>query len=171
MIGPELVRLDRRWRRAFLEMAAEQQAAGETRYDEALSDFDGHLAVLEAHARGEGLGAGRVPYEVHLLVDEGEVLGVARLRFGLTEELLDEGGNVGYEIRPSRRGQGHGRTLLRLALEVMAERGMWRARVTCDDDNAASAAIIEGARGVLDEVGISTESGKPVRRYWVKTTP
>jgi predicted acetyltransferase len=41
------------------------------------------------------------------------------------------------------------------------------ARITCDADNMASRTVIERNGGVFDDAGISDESGKLVRRYWI----
>ena len=48
-------------------------------------------------------------------------------------------------------------------LELAAEMGHERVLVTCDEDNAASRAVIEGAGGAYEDSRV----GK--RRYWVPT--
>ena len=45
--------------------------------------------------------------------------------------------------------------------------GVDRVLVTCDDDNAASAAMIERCGGVLDNEVTPINGGGLVRRYWV----
>ena len=97
------------------------------------------------------------------LVEGEEYLGSFALRHELTPWLLDQGGHIGYSIRPSARRQGHASTALRQVLELAAEMGHDRVLVTCDEDNAASRATIEGAGGTYEDSRV----GK--RRYWVPT--
>ncbi|WP_431473075.1 GNAT family N-acetyltransferase [Ornithinimicrobium sp. W1665] len=45
---------------------------------------------------------------------------------------------------------------------------MERVLVTCDDDNAGSARVVEACGGVLEDV--RTVAGHPpARRYWITT--
>jgi len=91
-----------------------------------------------------------------------EVVGFLALRHALTAWLLEEGGHIGYSVRPSRRGQRHATRALGLAVRRSAELGLDRVLVTCDDDNLASARTIERNGGVRED----TRNGK--RRYWIE---
>ncbi len=95
--------------------------------------------------------------------DPEQLVGFVSIRFELNDFLLEEGGHVGYSVRPSRRRQGYAGRALRLSLDVLRERGVTRVLVTCDDDNAGSARTIENEGGVLEDV----RRGK--RRYWIET--
>jgi predicted acetyltransferase len=157
---------------AFLRMSRDYQSAGEDRYqheggwDE--ESFRVFLSRLRDNALGRSLPPGYSPTVTHWLLDEaGEIVGASRLRPVLTEELMHEGGNIGYDVPPSARLQGNGTALLRLTLAKAAERGLTRALLTCDKDNEGSRKIIERNGGVLDGEGISDESGKPVLRFWI----
>lgn len=100
----------------------------------------------------------------YLWIVEGDTyLGSISFRHELTDFLLEQGGNIGYSVRPSARRQGHASTALRQVLELAAEMGHERVLVTCDEDNSASRAVIEGAGGVYGDSRV----GK--RRYWVPT--
>ena len=92
-----------------------------------------------------------------------EVVGFLALRHALTAWLLEEGGHIGYSVRPSRRGQGHASRALALAVRRSAELGLDRVLVTCDEPNVASARTIERNGGVYED----TRNGK--RRYWIET--
>jgi predicted acetyltransferase len=94
-----------------------------------------------------------------------EVVGFLALRHTLTPWLLEEGGHIGYSVRPSRRGQGHARRALALALPRAAELGLDRVLLSCDEPNVASARTIERNGGVYED----TRNGK--RRYWIETAP
>ena len=93
-------------------------------------------------------------------VDE-EVVGFLALRHALTAWLLEEGGHVGYSVRPSRREQGHATRALALAVRRAAELGIDRVLVTCDEDNVGSARTIERNDGRYEDA----RNGK--RRYWI----
>jgi predicted acetyltransferase len=148
-------------------MAAECKAAGDSRYDLGLTDFSAYLERLE-EARKEEQPPGRVPGAEFWLEESGRLLACVRLRFRLTEELEQEGGHVGYDVRPSARRHGYGTHLLRLALPILRQLGTRRIRITCDDDNIGSTKIIERNGGALSGKEISKRSGKLVRQYWIE---
>ena len=117
--------------------------------------------------QGGNLPLGWVPGTEFWLEHDDAIVGCVRIRLRLTRELEDEGGHIGYDVRPSMRRRGYGTELLRLALIETRALGIERVRITCDDDNVGSIKIIERNGGVLDGHGVSRESGKLVRRYWI----
>lgn len=109
-----------------------------------------------------------VPCEFYWVTDDSvdgveEVVGFLALRTRLNDWLFNEGGHIGYSVRPSRRREGHASRALGLAVRRAAELGIDRALVTCDDDNVASARTIERNGGVYED----TRNGK--RRFWIAT--
>ena len=92
-----------------------------------------------------------------------EVVGFLAFRHDLNAFLLEEGGHIGYAVRPAHRRQGHATRALGLAVQRAAELGLERVLVTCDDDNLPSSATIVTNGGVLEDV----RKGK--RRYWIET--
>lgn len=96
--------------------------------------------------------------------DPGALVGFLNTRHELNDFLLEQGGHIGYSVRPSARRRGHASRALALAVRDAGERlGLDRVLVTCDDDNLPSAATIERSGGVLEDVrGIK-------RRYWIDT--
>jgi predicted acetyltransferase len=169
----ELVSPDRAFEASYRGHVAEFVARGEPfvpfpiGFD--LSDFGALLQKLEDCSRGVGIPAGFVPHTTFWLVRGGsEVVGVSNLRHSLTPKLLREGGNIGYGIRPSARGQGLGTEILRLTLVRAVARGLTEALVTCDKGNVASARIIVGNGGTLDSEGFIEERGVMLQRYWIR---
>ncbi|WP_240644019.1 GNAT family N-acetyltransferase [Antribacter gilvus] len=124
-----------------------------------------HVADLARERRGAELP--RVPHAFLVAEADGELVGRLSVRFALTERLAVVGGHVGYGVRPAFRGRGHGTALLRAGLAVLAALRVERALVTCDDDNVASARVIERCGGELESV--VTHEGARKRRYWVPT--
>lgn len=98
-------------------------------------------------------------------VDGDEYVGRVSIRHELNDWLREVGGHIGYDVRRSRRHEGHATAMLRAALVVAHDLGIERALLTCDEDNLASRAVIERNGGVLED----TRAGK--LRYWVPTTP
>ena len=155
----------------YFSMMAEFERSGESYwfFADARRDFVAYLRKMDSYTRGEGLPSGFVPYHTFWLVqDETRILGELRLRHDLTKELAIEGGHIGYNIRPSERRKGYGKLQLRLGLEKARELGLTRVLVTCNDNNQASARIIEANGGVLSGRGISPDSGAIVRQYWIE---
>lgn len=131
-------------------------------------DFDALLERLENCAKGIGIPAGFVPHSTWWLVQgTSEVLGVVNLRHRLTPALENDGGHIGYGIRPSARRHRFGREILAQALVKAREHGLARVRLTCARKNTASARIILDNGGVLDSERFILERGKVVQRYWI----
>lgn len=152
----------------FRAMAEEYHVAGDPRYQPALVDFPAYLRGLLDGARGVGLPPGGVPYSTFWLTSGRRPVGGSRIRHHLTPDLEDEGGHVGYDIRPSERRKGYGTLILRLTLAEARKLGLRRALLTCDADNVASAKVIEGNGGRLQEQAVSKRSGKLISRYWIE---
>ena len=125
-----------------------------------------HLLAEEHLAVPDPAGDGKVSCTHFWIVDGAgdEFVGYLALRHSLNAWLLEEGGHIGYSVRPSRRRQGHATRALLLALERAADIGLDRVLLTADDDNVGSQRVITGAGGVYED----TRNGK--RRYWIDTT-
>lgn len=171
---PELVSPSSRYRQSFIGAVREAQASGSGLGDtlkwdvtEMAADFDSVLADLRRYEPGNELPEGFVHSEYLWLVHGDTYLGRASLRHTLNERLREFGGHIGYEVRPSARRQGHGKTLLRLTLERARELGLERALVTCDADNLGSRGVIEGNGGVLEAEVMVSDHPKLLRRYWI----
>ncbi len=93
-----------------------------------------------------------------------EYIGRMSIRHDLTDELREVGGHIGYDVRRSRRRQGHATAMLRAALPVAARLGIDPALVTCDEGNVASRKVIQTCGGVLED-----QRGTKLR-FWVPTT-
>ena len=155
---------------SFIESVREFQAEGrQLQYDlnSITSDFGAFVQRLHDQKDRAKLKPGKVPGSVFWLIDDNEFIGRLSLRYELNENLLRVGGNIGFEIRPSKRRQDYGTEILRLGLEKARELGLRRVLVTCDEDNIGSKKIIEHNGGKLENA-IETE-GDPVKklRYWI----
>ncbi|MEV0456210.1 GNAT family N-acetyltransferase [Catellatospora methionotrophica] len=99
------------------------------------------------------------------IVEDGAVLGSISLRHRLNDFLLAAGGHIGYSVRPSARKRGLATWAVGLVLAYARRMGLDRVLITCDDANTASARVIVGNGGVLEDVRETTLG--PTRRYWI----
>jgi predicted acetyltransferase len=107
--------------------------------------------------------AHHVPQSTWWLVEGDVYLGRISCRHVLNDWLLEYGGHVGYEVRPSARRQGHATAMLHAVLPHVAALGIDRALLTCDATNIASRKVIEAAGGTLED-----QRGEKLR-FWVPT--
>lgn len=158
---------------AFADAQRAMDADGFTfghRFDEAPS-WPAYLEGLEAQRRGIDVPGSFVPCTFLVADVDGQVVGRTSIRHELNEFLAREGGHIGYCVLPRHRRRGYATEILRQSLVVARAVGVDRVLVTCDDDNVASATVIERCGGMLESV-VPNESaggagGPPLRRYWI----
>ena len=139
----------------------------ELNIEELENDFPHYISNLLSESEGKHLPAGYVPQTTYWLIDQGEFIGTISIRHRLTDRLLQEGGHIGYDIRPSKRKMGYGKKILALALPKAQELGLYRVLVTCNETNIGSKKIIEANGGILEN-RLQLHAGKPAKlRYWI----
>jgi predicted acetyltransferase len=177
---PELILPDPRVQRSFLTAMKEFQAEGRggpddtsmlgreilgwaDRWDDP-AEFAAYVSWLRAGAAEEShRPPGHVPSTTLWGAEGEEYLGRITIRHRLTPSLLNLGGHIGYDVRPSGRRRGHATAMLAAALPVARELGIGPVLITCDEDNVGSRKAIEGNGGVLEDVR------KGTLRFWVPT--
>ncbi len=132
--------------------------------DEA-DDWPEYVELMSRRSRGESLTGRLVPATFLLAECDGAIVGRSSIRHELDEFLLNEGGHIGYCVRPAYRRRGYAGEILRQSLVIARSEGIERVLVTCDGHNEASARVIEGAGGELEDVRIGSD-GIEKRRYW-----
>jgi predicted acetyltransferase len=178
---PELIAPDARLRRSFATAMDEFRAEGRGAPG-AQSVIDGYLqerneawlseGAFEAFVesiRAEQLEetprpVWRVPDTELWWVEKEEFLGRIAIRHRLTAALLEVGGHIGYDVRPSARRRGHATEMLRQALGIAHNLGIERVLVTCDEDNVGSRTVIERNGGAFEDERV----GK--LRFWIALT-
>jgi predicted acetyltransferase len=170
--GPRLSAPSQTCQQSFLEALLEYHAEGlHLDLDPAALATEGAFSAWTEQVRHDGLAGAadeprdRVPHRVLWWVDGETYLGVVRIGLRLNDELLEYGGHVGYDVRPSARGRGHATALLAAALEEAALFGLTEVLLTCAPENSASQRVIERNGGRL--VDVSTRGRL---RYWCATT-
>ena len=145
-----------------------------TEFEQAQSPHDGGFWETEAFSYEEWLDGnqnqeiginlpeGWVPaIQLVAFSEKGQAVGFLNLRLRLNDYLLENGGHIGYSIRPSERGKGYAKESLRQGLQVAKGKNIKRALVTCSTENPASRAVILANGGVYEDVRNGTE------RYWI----
>lgn len=172
---PQLVLPHKRYKTSYLEALQEFQEEQLSHYQhQSLSqlkrDFSSLLRELQQqHWRMPD--SSRVPRIEYWLVHEDEYLGRLVIRYFLTPQLREKGGHVTYDVRPSRRRQGHGTLLLQLGLHKAQEMGFSEVLLTCNETNIASRRVIEKNGGRLADIRrLSPEESRKLY-YWITLTP
>ena len=111
---------------------------------------------------------GKVPDSTFFALDveRNIFIGAVNIRHYLNEHLLQYGGHIGDGIRPSERGKGYGKEIIRLALHECRKLGINKVLMTCDKSNIGSMKTIIYNSGVLENE-IEMEDGEILQRYWI----
>jgi predicted acetyltransferase len=138
------------------------------------ADPEGFLRELTNPPTHMTLADGRIierpSQQLYWYVDGEDFIGSGSLRLELPPEFASWAGNVGYTVRPSRRGQGHASAILGGLLGIARdEHGLKRLEICADYDNYPSLRLIEKAGGVFDGTAPHLfQPGVDVRRYKVE---
>ena len=111
---------------------------------------------------------GKVPSGAWLAIRtcDNRVVGMIDLRHHIDHPILGLwGGHIGYTVRPSERGKGYAKEMLRLNLENARALGLKRVMITCSPGNPASERTIIANGGVFEKDVIV--DGEIIRRYWI----
>ena len=113
---------------------------------------------------------GKVPALTYFYVRESDdkIVGMVNIRLALNDFLANEGGHIGYCIRPTERKKHYATAMLKDALQVCKTIGIKDVIVTCDKSNIASAKVIRNCGGELDAEFFSNTYGETIQRYVIK---
>ena len=109
-----------------------------------------------------------VPSHMFLAVRKSDdrIVGIIDLRHHIDHPILGTwGGHCGYSVRPSERGKGYAKEMLRLNILKAKELGIKKMLVTCNVDNTASEKTILANGGVFEKT-IEVD-GSLMKRYWI----
>ena len=115
--------------------------------DKYVDDYEGWLQKLEDYKHPT---EDRVPALTYFLVRESDnkIIGMANIRLYLNDRLREEGGHIGYGIRPSERRKGYNKINLYRALEVCEEHGIEEVILDCNKDNLGSSRTMIALGGI-----------------------
>jgi predicted acetyltransferase len=97
-----------------------------------------------------------------------EFIGLINIAYQLDEVRQNYGGSCSYIIKPSKRNQGYGTTLLKTGLDKIKQMGHSYALIGCDVDNIGSTKVIENNGGIFEERLRPNNYPKDILRYKIK---
>jgi predicted acetyltransferase len=151
----------------FIEYNSEINGTGGlSRYD----NYDEWLLKLHKDLDLSNIAEGRVPANTYFLVrtSDNRIIGMINIRHRLNEFLFNEGGHIGYSIRPTEREKGYGTLILNLGLEKCKELNLKKVLLTCDKTNIASGKVIQNNGGMLENELYSETFSEIIQRYWIE---
>ncbi len=128
------------------------------------------FAKFDRYKNEYDLPPGRVGEDKYWLVDDEKTyfIGEVSIRHRLNDALANRGDHIGYGVRYSEWNRGYGTKMLSMALEKAKEMQISPVLITCNDDNLASARVMEKNDFVLgDKILVSIDGEERLtRRYW-----
>ena len=125
---------------------------------------------FDRYRNERGLPPNRVGEDKYWLVDDEKSFFIVEIaiRHRLNDALAQRGGHIGYGVRYSEWNRGYGTKMLALALERAKELHISPVLITCNDDNPASARVMEKNGFTLgDKIMVSIDGRDYLtRRYW-----
>ena len=105
---------------------------------------------------------------LYWLMDDDNYIGCFTFTHELDEDRMQRGGNLGYNILPSKRRQGYAYTGLKMVLSEIRKTGLDKILITCSIDNTKSFELMQKA---VKEFGgeLLPDSEKNEHRVWVNT--
>lgn len=151
-----------------IEMMAEFEKANSAHdggfWDAENFDYEDWIAGNADAEMGFNIPEGWVPAVQFVGFEDEKAVGFLNLRLRLSDYLLQQGGHIGYSVRPSERGKGYAKDMLAQGVCAAISKNIQRILVTCSEENPASRAVILANGGVLEDVREGTE------RYWIEVT-
>ncbi len=131
----------------------------------ARTDMPKYLEFLDGASKGRGLPERWVTSDTYWVFAGDEMAGEIHVRHYVRGMLWRTGGHIGYSVQPKFRRRGVATAMLRYACQRLRELGEADALLTCWDDNAASAGVIEKCGGV--RIADAVHPGRNMRRYLI----
>lgn len=94
----------------------------------------------------------KVPETIFWFFENNKPVGFGKVRHFLTDALLENGGNVGYTIRPSARNRGLGKQLLSFLIDGSKEIGVDKILLTIRNHNIQSIHVALANGGKIEKV-------------------
>lgn len=124
----------------------------------------GFLQRLYNHAFGINMQEGDIQVLTFWVYDSKTLIGMAKLRMGLTPELEKQGGNLGYYIKPEYRNKGYVPLIVSELIEEGKKRGLKQILMTAKYDDFSMIELI------MDNGGVEEEADGEMLRFWINLT-
>lgn len=131
------------------------------RQGELLSEFVERICLGETQPEPS-----LVPETTFWATIENEVVGRIAIRHKLNFNLTEFGGHIGYEVRPSCRGKGVAKEMLRQTLLTPIALKIQKLLLTCAPTNTASIKTIERNGGIFEKSVHVERIKRETSYYW-----
>ena len=149
----------------FQEIPAEEDGFENPAHGLSRDEFTEFCQKEVDHSFGKNLKEGYVPGTYYLLFVDNKPVGLIKLRHFLNDFLRQHGGNIGYGIRPSCRGNKWGNRILAEVLSFVKAKGLDKVLITIRDYNIRSRKVCENNGGVLEKIEPCNDYGECF--YWI----
>ena len=130
--------------------------------------FAKYVAECQKQKQDWRPGPNKISTTTYVLLESQDVIcGFGRMRFPLTDKTEKHGGNLEFDVPPSRRGQGYGALTLNRMLFEAVRAGLARVLLTCPTAQLAAIKCIEKNRGVFKDEIYGLEDLPPISRFWI----
>lgn len=174
MSASKLIRPDIDFKKSYLEALEEFHKEGRYLYQDIgrlSANFESFLEALRAER-----GYPHQPYQdwvepvpetVIWMVKDDQYIGTVDIRHRLNWHLEKWGGHVHFNIRPSMRGLGFGKKILKKAMPIINYLGIDKALITIKPSDKTGIHIVESCGGVFEDETTATDKFPAMRRYWL----
>lgn len=166
----KLIEPNKRYLKSYIEAYEEYKDNNVSSYTFKDAARDDIFEKFDNYKNERNLPANRVGAHYYWLVDDEKdnFIGEVTIRHRLNDVLEKYGGHIGYAVRYCEWNKGYGTLMLKSALEETKKLGLSKVLITCDDDNIASARVMEKNGFVLADKIENNIDGEDIitRRYW-----
>lgn len=135
------------------ELPADENGFINSVKDKTFDEYKKWLKKSAERAEQAGVVDGwKVPTTTFWLFEDGKPVGIGKVRHSLTDALLENGGNVGYAIRPAARNRGLGKKLLSCLIVESKKIGAGRLLLTIQNHNIASIHVALANGGIIEKI-------------------
>lgn len=145
------------------------ETAGDSGLDTGYKNYEKWLEYIESLKKPETCPSNRCLGLEWFLIRESDnkIVGAVNLRWNLNDWMMQYGGHIGYEVRPTERNKGYNKINLYLCLQKAQELGLEKVLLTAYDTNQGSIKTIESLGGILENKVQEEENGTTMGRYWI----
>ena len=143
---------------------------GDSGLEEDYLNYEKWLHKMELLSNPETCPTNLCPGYEYFLIRESDnkLIGMINLRWNLNEWMLQNGGHIGYGIRPTERRKGYNKISLYLCLLKAKEIGLDKVLLTASDNNLGSVKTIQALGGVLEnKIPAYEDENILMGRYWI----
>lgn len=135
----------------YEELGSGENGFSNNLHNLSIDEFRSKIEDLIDSSKTPNLELGRVAQSHFWLYVDNEIVGIAKLRHELNENLRKKNGHIGYSIRPSKRRLGFGNIILAELIKKAQKLNINELLVTCLETNIASIKVIKNNKGVLNK--------------------